>query len=98
MAQGTGKSRRIVIPKNAARGTLRIAIFIYEPEDLKVDYLLDLMHQLRVAGHSSFFTSKSLTELGMNPNKVAEYVTKKQSGCLGGLRGLTRGQVRVLGG
>lgn len=79
VAQGTGKSRRIVIPKNAAPGTLRIAIFTYEHEDMKVDYLLDLMHQLRVVGHASFFTSKSLTELGMNPKKVAEYVTKNKA-------------------
>lgn len=79
LAQGAGKSRRIVMPKNIAPSTLRVAIFNYEAEDRKVDYLLDLMHQLRVAGHSSFFASKSLIELGMDPKKVANFVNKNKA-------------------
>jgi DNA-binding LacI/PurR family transcriptional regulator/DNA-binding transcriptional regulator YhcF (GntR family) len=79
IAQGAGKSRRIVIPKDATPGTLRVAIFNYETEDKKVDYLLDLLHQLRVAGHSSYFASKSLTELGMDPKKVASFVSKNKA-------------------
>lgn len=79
LAQGTGKRRRIVMPKNVAPSTLRVAILNYEAEDRKVDYLLDLMHQLRVVGHSSFFASKSLIELGMNPTKVANFVGKNKA-------------------
>jgi biotin operon repressor len=79
VAQGAGKSRRIIIPKDATPRTLRVAILNYEPEDRKVDYLLDLLHQLRVAGHSSFFASKSLIELGMNPKRVANFVNKNKA-------------------
>jgi DNA-binding transcriptional ArsR family regulator len=79
LAQGTGKKRRIVMPKNATRGTLRIAIFLYEPGDRKVDYQLDLLHRLREAGHSAYFTSKTLMDLDMDPKKIARFVGKNNA-------------------
>lgn len=79
LAQGTGKSRRIVKQKNMPGGILRVAIFLYEPGDRKVDYQLELMHRLREAGHTPFFTSKSLVELDMNPKKVANFVGKNKA-------------------
>ncbi len=77
--QGAGKCRRIVRPKNQPRPTLTIAIILYEPDDRKVDYLIELLHQLNEAGHTAFFTSKTLIELSMDTVKVANYVDKNEA-------------------
>lgn len=76
VGQGRGRPRRIAMPGNYNYKTtgMRIAILPYEPDDRKIDYQLDLQHQLREAGHSPFFAPKTLTELGMDVNRVAKLV------------------------
>jgi DNA-binding LacI/PurR family transcriptional regulator len=66
-------------PNNQSQPTLRIAILLYESDDRKVDYLLDLLYQLKEAGHSAFFTSKTLVDLNMDAKKVAEFVGKNEA-------------------
>lgn len=77
--QGAGKCRRIERPKNQPLPSLRIAIFLYEPDDRTVDYLLGLLHQLCEAGHTAFFTSKTLVELNMDRKKVADFVSDNEA-------------------
>jgi len=77
--QGTGKPRLIVLPENYAPPALRIAILLYEPDDRKIDYLLDLLHKLAAAGHTAVFLSKTLTELGMDGRRVQKFVTATEA-------------------
>lgn len=79
LGQGAGKRRRIAIPDNQPSPTLRISILLYDYEDRKVDYILDLLHQLKEAGHSAYCTSRTLTDLGMDPEKVAKWVQKSEA-------------------
>ncbi len=72
--QGTGKRRLIALPENRVQPAMRIAILLYEPDDRKIDYQLDLIRQLGEAGHSAYFAPKTLIELGMDVKRVANFV------------------------
>lgn len=60
--QGPGKRRLIVLPENQAPPAMRFAILLYEPEDRYLNYLHDLLRQIREAGHTASFVPKTLTE------------------------------------
>lgn len=72
--QGPGKRRLIVLPENQAPPAMRFAILLYEPEDRHLNYLLDLLRQIREAGHTASFVPKTLTELGMEVRRVGNLV------------------------
>lgn len=42
-------------------------------------YLIEMQHLLNKAGHSAFFTAKSLTELGFDMKKVSRFVKKTKA-------------------
>lgn len=71
--QGTGRRRRIAKPDDV-NPALRIKILLYD----KLDYALfnnrDLIQRLSLAGHTAGVVEKSLTDLGMNVKRVADYV------------------------
>jgi len=77
--QGTGKRRLITLPENQAPPAMRIAILVCEPDDRKVNYLLDLQHQLCGVGHAAFFARKTLTEMGMDVQRVAKLVNQTEA-------------------
>jgi DNA-binding LacI/PurR family transcriptional regulator len=77
--QGPGKPRRIVLPDNAPLPSLRVAILPFEADDAKVHFIVDLQHSLIEAGHTSMLATKSLTELRMDPKRVARLVGKTQA-------------------
>ena len=78
--QGKGRSRMIVLPENAqATPSLRIAILLFEPEDLRLDYIVELQHLLTEAGHSAIFPSRSMSELGMNTERIRHLVEKTKA-------------------
>lgn len=79
VSQGKGKPRRIIATVMPPTIALRVAILAYEPDDLKIDYLLDLDHELRRAGHAPFFTEKTLTELKMDVSRVAKLVASTEA-------------------
>jgi len=79
LSQGTGKRRLITLPENHAQPAMRIAILAYEPDDRKINYLLDLQHQLGGAGHAAFFAQKTLTELRMDVKRVAKLVGQTEA-------------------
>lgn len=75
VSQGAGRRRKIVSagPETRARA-LRVAILLYEPSDRKTDYLVELVHRLREAGHDAFFCEKSTHEPGMDLRRVCRMV------------------------
>jgi DNA-binding LacI/PurR family transcriptional regulator len=73
VAQGAGRRRRIKMPEGAAEdgaGALRIGILLNDPSTRRVDYIGELQHGLVEAGHSAYFTQKTLLELGMDVARV----------------------------
>jgi LacI family transcriptional regulator len=74
LPEGVGKRRRIAKSVLTAARKLRIGILLYEPMDRRLNYMVDVRHELESAGHIAFFASKSLTELGMSARRVAGLV------------------------
>ena len=79
LCKGKGKRRQILTKENLPPKSLRVAILLYESDDRKVEYLIDLLYQLREAGHNAFFASKSLLELKMNEVKAAKFVDENNA-------------------
>jgi len=77
--QGAGKRRKITLPKDLALPSMRVQILLYEEDDRKVGYFLNLQHRLLEAGFVSAFADKTLLELGMDEKKVARFVKKNEA-------------------
>lgn len=77
--QGQGRKRRIVPPDSDAVRPMQIGILLYEPVPLTQGYLVELQHLLIAAGHTAFFASKSLGELGMNTLRVTQFVQQNSA-------------------
>jgi DNA-binding LacI/PurR family transcriptional regulator len=77
--QGTGRRRRILLSVNPAPTSQRIVILPYEPGDYKLDFSIDLQHQLHAQGHTVSFASKSLQNLKMDVTRVARLVQKTEA-------------------
>jgi DNA-binding transcriptional regulator YhcF (GntR family) len=73
---GAGRRRRIELPAKASAPSLRVAILLSEKVDRSLEYIVDLRHQLREAGHSAFHPADTLNELGMAPAHVAGLVAR----------------------
>jgi DNA-binding LacI/PurR family transcriptional regulator/biotin operon repressor len=74
VGQGVGRRRQIVLPERSLSRPLRIALLDYEPVASTEGYVVELQHLLTEAGHTAFFTEKSLLELGMNVTKISRLV------------------------
>jgi DNA-binding LacI/PurR family transcriptional regulator len=80
VAQGPGRRRRIVLPAGRVRQRpLRVAILPSVAEDRRLDYIVELRHELVEAGHVAFFPEKSLHELGMDVKRIARMVRKNEA-------------------
>jgi DNA-binding LacI/PurR family transcriptional regulator len=51
-----------------------VVILPFEANDAKVHFIVDLQHRLIEAGHGGFLATKSLTDLNMDPRRVARFV------------------------
>lgn len=78
VAQGAGRKRKITIPNSPASPSLKVAILLYEPYNAELIYLVQLTHLLIEAGHTPVFPDKTLTELGMEVNRVARLVNRTE--------------------
>lgn len=78
-SQGPGRRRRIVFSENIPTPSLRIAILTFEPLAMTEGYLVEMQHLLNDAGHSAFFTAKSLAELGYDVAKVSIFVKETKA-------------------
>ncbi|MDB4537522.1 substrate-binding domain-containing protein [Akkermansiaceae bacterium] len=74
--QGKGIQRRIVLPKNHSPSALRIGLLQGDSNSQGVSYVIETRHLLEEAGHIPFFPNKSLEDLGMDPGRVADYITQ----------------------
>lgn len=75
VSPGAGRRRRIVLSNgsNLPRA-LRVLILLYEPSDRNTNYVVDLLHCLREAGHEAIFAEKTMRGLGMNMKRIARFV------------------------
>jgi DNA-binding LacI/PurR family transcriptional regulator len=76
--QGPGRPRRIAGAPERTPTALRVGIFASEPDDRKIDYIIELRHQLEEAAHTVLFPTKTLIELGMNPTRIARFIETMQ--------------------
>jgi DNA-binding LacI/PurR family transcriptional regulator len=74
VSQGPSRRRRIVIPETVGSPVLRVRILLFESDDARNHYLLDIQERLMEAGHVAGFASKSLIELGMDRQRVARFI------------------------
>jgi LacI family transcriptional regulator len=73
--QGERRRRRILLPdRRPTLRSLRLGLLFYEKRDRSIHYLIDLQHQLRAAGHVLEVAPRTLTELDMDPARVARMV------------------------
>lgn len=77
--QGAGKRRRIVETKHFAPPSLRVAILLWEADDVRVHYIVELRHLLLEAGHTVIFPERSLLDLKMDVRRVARLVEKTRA-------------------
>lgn len=76
VGQGAGRRRKIVLPEDHAPVALRVALLVFDFPAWGADYMIELKHQLEVAGHVPVFTDKTLEDLGMDAERVARFVKK----------------------
>ncbi len=75
--QGHGKPRKIVIPKAHRLKTLRIGILNYQARDVhRFHPLAETKYLLEAAGHSVTIAQGTLTGMKMNPERVAQTISK----------------------
>lgn len=75
-SQGAGRRRSIVLTKNPGRKQLKVGIFLYEKDDRKLDYIVELVRKLQERGYQPFLSGRSLIGLGMDVKRVAAFVTR----------------------
>lgn len=79
-AQGAGRQRVVIMPEGVKTvRVLRVAILPSVAADRRLDYVVELQHELAEAGHVAFFPEKSLFELGMDVERVARMVERTEA-------------------
>lgn len=79
VAQGVGRRRKINLLHEPEVKSLRIAFLVSEEADCREHYVLNLVHALFEAGHTVFYPSRLLNELGMDLKKVERLVKKTKA-------------------
>jgi DNA-binding LacI/PurR family transcriptional regulator len=74
--QGAGRRRKIVMTEGIAPPRLRVGIMLYEKEDRKEEYVVELVYQLQEKGHIAVPSARSLIDLGMDLQRVERFVAK----------------------
>ena len=89
--QGLGRGRLIDLQGGNQTSGLRVAILPGDAADRGLNYLIELQHELEVAGHHAFCTSESMEDIGMNVERITRIVKKTEADVwivLAGSRGL----------
>jgi DNA-binding transcriptional regulator YhcF (GntR family) len=80
VARGAGRRRQVVLPEGQKSApTLRVAVLPGEEADRRLDYIVELQHELVEAGHVAFYPERALLELGMNVRRVASMVGRTKA-------------------
>jgi len=77
--QGVGRRRKIVLREDHTPPALRVSILLYDKDDVKQFYIVDLQHQLMQVGHIAGFAAKSMRELGNDTKRVIRFAEKTQT-------------------
>ena len=72
--QGAGRRRKIVLPKDHAPPTLRVAVLFYEKGDEAHDLFIRFQNKLKAAGHTVVHAPKNLTDLGGNTRRLTRMI------------------------
>jgi DNA-binding LacI/PurR family transcriptional regulator/biotin operon repressor len=79
IGQGIGRRRRIVAADANNPRPLKIGLLDHDPIASTAGYVIELQHLLTEAGHTAFFTEKSLLELGMKVTKISRLVKQTEA-------------------
>lgn len=73
--QGRRRGRSISLPSGGKRTSgIKVAILLSEHADRKLDYVLEIQHELTNAGHTVIFTKQSMATLEMDVARIARSV------------------------
>jgi DNA-binding LacI/PurR family transcriptional regulator/biotin operon repressor len=79
--QGRRRGRLIVeSTSGTANRSLRVAILADHKDARKQDYVIELQHKLREAGHIPFMASRTMAELGAQPERLDRLVRSTDTG------------------
>jgi DNA-binding LacI/PurR family transcriptional regulator len=75
VSRGSRRARGIVPgAKITGARSLRLAIVLFEPEEARTDYMIEIRHELSEAGHSPFLADKCCVDFDSTPEGIARYV------------------------
>lgn len=77
--QGAGRARKIILPKSRPSNRLLIRMIPYENLDQQRPFILEAIHLIQELGHTVSMTERSLSYLGMEPERVANYVMEQEA-------------------
>ena len=82
--QGAGRKSLINRPSGAPsdevpKVQLRVALLLLDKMDRANDFVIELSHLLEEAGYIAFYPEKSMSELGMNTDRLADYVEQTEA-------------------
>ena len=90
LSQGAGRKRLINPKLSHSPRAMRIAILNFDhTTDRNIDYMVECFHSLIEAGHSAYYTARSLTDLRFDLGKIARMVEENKADAwiiLGGTR------------
>ncbi|MFK7910124.1 MAG: substrate-binding domain-containing protein [Akkermansiaceae bacterium] len=78
-SRGPGRDRLIVGRGQSAPKALRVTILAYGKSDFITANLLRIIHRLQEAGHIASFANKTLTGMGMDAKRVAQFAKKTEA-------------------
>lgn len=74
IGQGPRRRKKIEMSGEGSKQSFRIGILLFEQDDRKLDYMVEILFALNEAGYTPFILPASLSELGMDVNRVASLV------------------------
>lgn len=78
--RGRRRGRRIrLAARGRARRPLRVTILLNEAADRRLDYLVELLHELVEAGHAASFGSRTLVDLEVDVKRIGRFVSKTEA-------------------
>ena len=79
-SQGARRPRLInPVPPSGMGRSMRVCLLTWDSYDRRVDYVVQIRHELIEAGHTPFFAPKSLTELDMDVQRLAKLVDRTEA-------------------
>lgn len=82
LLEGQGPRRRkkiAVLHKQTYRRSLTIAILTSDLVDFRLDYMVELQHELAASGHAVTHVTRSFTELSLDPKRIARMVKQTKA-------------------